>query len=109
MSPRRAAVRSSDEATETPANRVWLGNPRLAPFLVPIADLMLDPTNARGHDSDPRNLEVIRASLARFGQQRMPLTASGVVRCGNATIQAARALGWTHLAAIESDLVAETA
>tara|TARA_R110000822_G_scaffold58847_1_gene146941 strand:+ start:78 stop:248 length:171 start_codon:yes stop_codon:yes gene_type:complete len=33
-----------------------------------IASLMLDPANVRTHDS--KNLESIKASLARFGQQK---------------------------------------
>ena len=33
---------------------------------VPLGDLHQDPANARAHDA--RNLEAIRASLARFGQ-----------------------------------------
>lgn len=81
----------------------WQGNPALEPFLVPIADLHEDPANARRHPE--RNLAAIRASLARFCQQTpVVFDAAGVVRKGNGTLQAARALGWTHLAAVRSDL-----
>jgi ParB-like chromosome segregation protein Spo0J len=47
----------------------------------------------------------VATSLARFGQQKpIVVDPSGVVIAGNATLAAARSLGWTHLAAVESTL-----
>lgn len=69
-------------------------------LLVPIADLVPDPRNARKHDE--RNLAAIAASLDRFGQH-VPLVVSesdNVVRVGNGRLEAARRLGWTHVAAV---------
>lgn len=73
--------------------------PDLHPLAVPIDDLHLDPANARtGHAIDR-----IAASLAQYGQ-RKPLvvnrTEGNKIEAGNGTWQAAKALGWTHIAAV---------
>ena len=70
---------------------------------VPVADLHEDPANARRHSK--RNLDAIAASLARFGQQK-PIVIDGknVVRAGNGTLAAAKALGWTHVDAVRTGL-----
>lgn len=61
---------------------------------IALKDLSHDQNNRRRHGQ--RNLEVIRASLERFGQ-RMPLAVrGGVVVIGNGRLQAMRDLGWTH-------------
>lgn len=62
-----------------------------------------DPANVRLHS--PRNLDTIRGSLARFRQQT-PIVIDGnrVIRKGNGTYAAAKALGWSHIAAVVSDL-----
>jgi len=67
----------------------------LRPLAVPIDSLSYYPGNARRGDV-PR----IRKSLRRFGQYR-PITArlhSGVVICGNHTLQGAREEGWDEIA-----------
>jgi ParB family chromosome partitioning protein len=72
---------------------------------VPIAQLHLDPANARRHPQ--RNLDAIMASLARFGQQKpIVVDANNVVRAGNGTIAAAKALGWTEVRVVRTTLVA---
>jgi hypothetical protein len=54
---------------------------------------MADPANVRIHDE--RNIGAIKASLARFGQQKpIVVDKKGVVRAGNGTLAAALALGW---------------
>jgi len=76
---------------------------QLAHLAVPIADLNLDPSNARKHGE--KNLDAIKASLAKFGQ-RKPIvvqTPGMIVRAGNGTVTAARALGWTEIAAVVID------
>ncbi|MCE9636448.1 MAG: ParB N-terminal domain-containing protein [Planctomycetes bacterium] len=81
----------------------------LRPLAVPIASLSPDPANARTHDA--KNLGAIQASLAKFGQ-RKPIVVQRqgmVVRAGNGTLAAAKALGWTEIAAVvvdESDIEA---
>lgn len=70
---------------------------------IPLADLRPDPANARKHNA--KNLEAIRVSLERFGQ-RAPVVVQArgmVVRAGNGRLEAARALGWSHLAAVVID------
>lgn len=78
-------------------------NAKLRPLLVPIADLNHDPDNARSHDD--RNIEAVMASLKQFGM-RKPIVVQKqgmVVRAGNATLEAARRLGWTQVAAVVVD------
>jgi ParB family chromosome partitioning protein len=62
---------------------------------------MLAPDNARAHDADE---PVLDESLRRFGQ-RKPIVAkreyrglANVVLAGNGTLEAARRLGWSHVA-----------
>ena len=71
--------------------------------VVDISTLTLDPANARRHDE--RNLEAIRASLLRWGQQKpLVVDEQGVVVAGNGTLEAARALGWTEITVVRTDL-----
>jgi DNA modification methylase len=76
---------------------------------VSVDSLVPDPANARKHND--RNLDTIKGSLMRFGQ-RFPIVVQRqgmVVRAGNGRLEAARALGWTHIAALvvdESDVEA---
>lgn len=72
---------------------------QLRHLAIPITSLVLDPSNARKHGE--RNLEAIKASLAKFGQ-RAPIVVQRdgmVVRSGNGRLLAAKALGWTEIAA----------
>jgi ParB-like chromosome segregation protein Spo0J len=70
---------------------------------VPVGRLKADPGNARTHDD--RNIDAVAASLSRFGQQKPVVCDSGGrLIAGHATLLAARRLGWTHLAAVRSDL-----
>jgi len=72
-------------------------------LLVPLAKLAQDPSNVRVHDD--RSFEAIATSLRRFGQQKpIVVDARGVVIAGNGTLEAARRLGWTHIAAVPSSL-----
>lgn len=68
-----------------------------------IVSLREDKANARKHSE--RNIEAIKQSLVRFGQQKpIVVTSDGIVKAGNGTLRAAWELGWTHLAAITTDL-----
>ncbi|MGD0462175.1 MAG: ParB/Srx family N-terminal domain-containing protein [Tepidisphaeraceae bacterium] len=72
---------------------------------VAIDSLSPDPANARKHGE--RNLDAIVASLRRFGQQKpIVVDSRGVVRAGNGQLAAARALGWSHIKVVRSDLPA---
>ncbi len=71
--------------------------------LVEIERLSADPANARRHPR--RNVEAIKSSLARFGQQKpIVVDAANVVRAGNGTLLAARELGWTHVSVVQTSL-----
>ena len=72
----------------------------LRPLAVAIGELKVDPENARTHDE--ANIEAIAASLKEFGQLK-PVVANrrnGQLLAGNGTLEAARRLGWTHLAVV---------
>lgn len=56
---------------------------------VPIATLHHDPANVRRHPE--KNLDAIKASLARFGQQKpIVVSSDNVVVAGNGTLAAER-------------------
>lgn len=62
-----------------------------------------DPNNARVHDD--RNMEAIKGSLRKFGQQKpIVVTKKGIVIAGNATFRAAKLLGWTEVSVVRTDL-----
>lgn len=70
---------------------------------VTIDKLMLDPSNARKHEA--KNLEAIKGSLAKFGQQKpIVVGKNGVVIAGNGTLEAARSLGWDKLDIVRTKL-----
>jgi site-specific DNA-methyltransferase (adenine-specific) len=72
-------------------------------FEIDISELSADPANARKHDE--RNLEAIKASLRRFGQQKpIVVDSSNVVRAGNGTLAAAQSLGWETITVVQTDL-----
>lgn len=70
---------------------------------VKIETLTLDPANVRRHPA--KNLEAIKASLTRFGQQRPVLVnPKGIIIAGNGTVMAAKALGWDHINIVRTEL-----
>ncbi len=77
------------------------GSVGLAPKLTKIEKLSSDPANVRKHSA--RNIEAIKASLRRFGQQKpIVVNADGVVIAGNGTLEAARGLGWKEISVVRS-------
>lgn len=64
---------------------------------VAIADLTPDPANARVHPE--RNIDSIKASLTAFGLKKPIVVQEDgmIIRAGNGTVEAAKALGWTHI------------
>jgi ParB-like chromosome segregation protein Spo0J len=70
---------------------------------ISVADLSLDPSNVRKHSR--RNLDAIKASLRKFGQQKpIVVDAKGIVLAGNGTLTAAQELGWTDIDIIRTEL-----
>jgi ParB-like chromosome segregation protein Spo0J len=61
-----------------------------------ISDLVFDSTNARKHSI--KNLEAIKGSLHRWGQQKpIVVDAKNVIIAGNGTAMAAKDLGWSEI------------
>lgn len=75
----------------------------LLPLARPISQLVHDPRNARTHNA--KNLQAIRDSLAKFEQRKPVVVRRSDMRviAGNGTMDAALALGWTHLACVLVD------
>lgn len=75
----------------------------LQQFAVPVESLTPDPKNARKHNA--KNIAAIKASLLKFKQyQPIIVQREGmIVRAGNGRLQAAKELGWTHIAALVVD------
>lgn len=77
---------------------VWYSLDQLSP----------DPDNKRVHNE--RNLAEIRRSLEAYGQQKPIVVDSDlVVRAGNGVLLAARELGWSQVAAVQTDLAGDKA
>lgn len=71
--------------------------------VVRLEDLSADPANARLHSE--QNLDAIKGSLRRFGQQKpIVVDSDGIVRAGNGTLEAARSLGWEEIAIVRTSL-----
>lgn len=76
-------------------------SPDLRPLAMACADLRFDPRNPNSHP-DPQKA-ALQASLKTFGQMKAIVAntrekGKPVVIAGNATLEAALALGWTHIA-----------
>jgi ParB family chromosome partitioning protein len=70
---------------------------------IAVADLSLDPSNVRKHSR--RNLDAIKASLRKFGQQKpIVVDAKGIVLAGNGALTAAKELGWTEIQIVRTEL-----
>lgn len=104
--PKRKSPAATSAQTSAPAvpavdlNYVAEG---LRPLAVPVADLVLDPRNARDHDE--RSVSAIAASLREFGIRKPVIVRrdTRVVIAGNGSIQAAKLNGWTHYPVILVD------
>ena len=82
--------------------------PNLKIKTVGIDTLEYDPFNVREHDE--RNIEAIKASLARFGQQKpIVVKKDGTVIAGNGTLGAMRMLGFNEVVIAETELDGEEA
>jgi ParB-like chromosome segregation protein Spo0J len=76
---------------------------KLVTKLKAIKELVYDPNNAREHGD--KNLEYIKGSLTKFGQQKpIVITEDGVVVAGNGTLEAAKDLGWEKINVVETKL-----
>lgn len=70
---------------------------------IEISKLITDPSNARKHDG--KNIEAIKGSLAKFGQQKPIVVGdNNVVVAGNGTLEAAQALNWDTINIVRTGL-----
>lgn len=68
-----------------------------------IEKLKNDPHNARVHNQ--KNIEAIKGSLAKFGQQKpIVIDKDNVVIAGNGTLEAAKSLGWEEIQVVVTSL-----
>ena len=68
-----------------------------------ISELQHDPNNARKHSK--RNLEAIKGSLQKFGQQKpIVIDENNIVLAGNGTLAAAKDLKWAKISCIRTEL-----
>ena len=75
---------------------------------LPISKLKTDPANVRLHDRD--NIDAIKRSLAEFKQQKpIVVNSKNIVIAGNATLEAARELGWKTVKVVVSELAGKRA
>ena len=73
---------------------------------VQLDSIHADPANARSHGQ--RNLEAIKSSLQRFGQQKpIVISPDGMVVAGNGTLEAARQLGWESISVVRTSLAGQ--
>jgi len=70
---------------------------------VPVGSLKIDPANANTHPE--RNMRAIVESLDEFGQRQVLVARedSRTVIAGNGRLEAARQLGWSHVACVFVD------
>lgn len=101
---RTPSIESERDALDGPRKPLGVGvlPALMEPRMLGVEILDEDPRNARRHPA--RNLASIRASLEAHGQHR-PLVVQKrgdryVVRIGNGTLAAAKALGWPALACV---------
>ena len=71
--------------------------------LLDISTLNFDPKNPNTHPE--KNIEAIKHSLEEFGQDQLIVVQKEgmIVRKGNGRLQAAKELGWTHIAGVIID------
>lgn len=70
---------------------------------IPLDKLTEDPANVRKHSQ--KNLDAIKGSLKKFGQQKpIVVGADGVIIAGNGTYRAAKELGWKSIKCVMSKL-----
>lgn len=90
------------ETSET--ERIWKGNPEMEPLLVLIDEVKANPGNTRRHAE--KDVGATAASMKEHGQQWPILVQPEdlVIMAGEGRWLAAKKLGWTHIAALASDI-----
>jgi site-specific DNA-methyltransferase (adenine-specific) len=85
------------------ASKIKKGVTAMEIIKLKIEDLVFDPNNVRKHPT--KNLEAIKGSLVKFGQQKpIVIDSKNIVIAGNGTLAAAKELGWKEIAAVRTNL-----
>ena len=75
---------------------IWSGTKELKRSTVEVDSLIPDPENLNHHPE--YSYKVLMSSLQRFGQHKPIVVHKGVVICGNGLLEAAKRIGWSHVA-----------
>jgi DNA modification methylase len=103
MPNRNGRPKAAGRGTRSPESATAHIAEGIRPLARPIKDLIPDPFNRRLHDE--ASIARLSIVLKRFGQQTpIVVDADKVVRKGNATLAAAKLLGWTQLAQVTTAL-----
>lgn len=98
-----AGSRHQTPAAEGPFGHI---TPALRDRIIAVKELTADSDNVRVHSQ--RNIDAIRHSLEKFGQQAPVVYAvrngRRIILKGNGLFTAAKQLGWKYIAAVESGL-----
>jgi ParB-like chromosome segregation protein Spo0J len=81
---------------------VWHGPKEFRRFLVPLDSLEPFPDNPNQGD-----VVVVASSYARFGQRKTIVVTESRIVAGHTQVEAARSLGWTHIAAVDGEFATE--
>lgn len=75
---------------------------QLREHATPVDELKVDPANANTHSE--RNMRAIMDSMQEFGQRQVIVAReNGTVIAGNGRLEAARKMGWSHIACVKVD------
>tara|TARA_Y100001937_G_scaffold128783_1_gene207959 strand:- start:2645 stop:3253 length:609 start_codon:yes stop_codon:yes gene_type:complete len=75
---------------------IWNGTKELKRSTVEVDSILPDPENLNHHPE--YSYKVLMSSLQRFGQHKPIVVHKGVVICGNGLLEAAKRIGWSHVA-----------
>lgn len=103
-SKKKTAKKSPAKEPPMAPEQIWKGNPKLEPWLVPIDDVKINPSNARQHSE--KDVGATAFSMQDHGQQWPVLVQPEdmVLMAGEGRWLAAKKLGWTYIAALASDI-----
>lgn len=100
--PRKKTSRK--KPAKTGPEQIWNGNPKLVPLLVHVDDVKPNPDNVRMHSK--KDVGATATSMGEHGQQWPILVQPEdlMIMAGEGRWLAAKKLGWTHVAALGSDI-----
>jgi hypothetical protein len=90
---------AAEQPAETPPDLSYIEE-GIRPLAVPLTELTIDPDNCNKHDEE--SIDGIMGSLETYRQRRLVVVnkPTGYIEAGNGVVEAARALGWSHVAVL---------